>query len=121
MSYNITNFKVKKLEGLKVPLAALFDHEDENFHPEKEDHRDGNITLHIMETELHGTIKDDWFIFTDIEIYPEWSGIIMEEVLGPAFKKGHGELVATCIWEGGDSTDRLVVKDGKVMWEKVEI
>jgi hypothetical protein len=42
-------------------------------------------------------------------------------VIKPALEKSKGRLVAARIWEGGDSVDRLVVVDGDVNEEDVDL
>jgi len=45
----------------------------------------------------------------------------MNEVLEPAFKDNTGKFIASCVWEGGDSINKLIVNGGAVSWEDIEI
>jgi len=45
----------------------------------------------------------------------------MNEILEPAFKDSKGLFVASLVWEGGDSINRLTVEDGNILWEDIEI
>lgn len=66
-------------------------------------------------------IEDEIFICKAINCSGEGSGFTMNEILEPVFKDSKGELIAVCVWEGGDSINRLIVKDGTVEWEQIEI
>lgn len=43
------------------------------------------------------------------------------DMLEPAFVKSTGHLIALCVWEGGDSINRLEVHDGSISWTDIEI
>ena len=49
------------------------------------------------------------------------SGTTMNWILEPAFKDSTGRFVATCIWEGGDSVNRLIVDKGSVIWKEIDL
>ncbi len=119
MSYNCDNWKTKKLENFKIPIESLFKHH--NWYPDRTNNNDGTVTFWIMETRLHGLIHDGWFTVSFIDCSGEGSGTIMHETLEPAFKDSLGELEAICIWEHGDSINKIIVKDGKVSWENIEL
>lgn len=120
MSYNITKFKVKKIKDLKIPVASLYKHPRTDKHP---DCTFSPYQFHFkgLGFELSGIIKNGMIIVASIECIGEFSYYAMDWILEPAFKDSKGELVAVCIWEGGDSINKLIVKDGKVTWEDVEI
>lgn len=133
MSYNIDTFKVKKLENLKIPLASFFIHPREDWHPKvtygrsymsegREKVLQQEISINVAEScSIKGTLENEILSVTEIKWYGECSGTGMDWVLGPALKESTGELIASCVWEGGDSVNRLIVKDGNVTWEDIEL
>lgn len=59
MSYNIDTFKIKKLENLEIPLSAFFEHEREDWHPEKEYDENGKLTLNCgCEQTITGIVEN---------------------------------------------------------------
>ena len=121
MSYNITTFKVKELDGLVIPVASLYKCERSEWHPDRVNNDDGSTTFIICETELRGTIRGDFFFAGKLDCCGEGSGTTMDLVLEPAFADSTGRLVAVCVWEGGDSVNRLVVDSGSVSWEDIDL
>lgn len=133
MSYNIDTFKVKKLEELKIPLASFFTNSRKDWHPkvtyERSYMSEGREKVLQQEVSLElsggcsikGTLEDEIFSVTEIDWHGEFSGTGMNWVLEPALKQSTGELIASCAWEGGDSVNRLIVKDGVVTWEDIEL
>ena len=121
MSYNIDTFKLKKLQDLSFPVKALYKNPRTDWHPERVNNDDGTVTFINCETEIKGTVKDDIFYMESIKCSDEGSGIVMRDMLEPAFKESKGILVASCVWEGGDSINKLLVEDGCVDWVKIEI
>lgn len=121
MSYNITAFKVKELDGLVIPVASLYKCERSDWHPDRVNNGDGSTTFTICETELRGTIRGDFFFVDKLDCCGEGSGTAMNWVLEPAFADSTGRLVAVCVWEGGDDITRLVVDGGSVSWQGVEL
>lgn len=121
MSYNIDTFKVKRLENLAFPVAALYKNPRKDWHPERKDTSDGVTVFTNMETELRGTVDGDTYHVTHLSCYGEGSGTVMADMIEPALKESTGTLVASCVWEGGDSINRLESVDGNVKWVDVEI
>ena len=121
MSYNIDTFKVKRLDDLSFPVDALYLNQRKDWHPERVDGEDGSTTFTNMETEIHGHVKDGRFFIDSIECYGEGSGTVMNDMLELALAESTGHLVASCIWEGGDSINRLEVHDGEISWTEIEI
>jgi hypothetical protein len=122
MSYNCDTWKVKKLKDFKIPVASLFKHSRNDWHPEIIHDADGGVTFEIMSNVcIGGFIKDNWLTVSFIDCSGEGSGIGMNMILEPAFEDSTGELIASCVWEGGDSINRIIVKDGEVSWEDIEI
>lgn len=121
MSYNIDTFKVKELELFIVPVESLYKHKDEDWHLSRVNNDDGTVTFSDGATEIHGNIQDDFLFVSGIECSGEGSGSVMNRVIEPAFKDSTGRLVASCVWEGGDCVNRLIVDKGEVTWEDIEI
>ena len=121
MSYNCDQFNLKKIENFIIPVDSLFKSERSDWHPERINNDDGSTTFSFGEPELSGKIEGKMFRCNDIDCSGEGSGFIMDEILEPAFKDSKGTLIASCVWEGGDSINRLTVLGGKVLWEDIEI
>ena len=121
MSYNIDTFKVRELDGLIIPVASLYKCNRSDWHPDREDNDDGTVTFINCETEIHGTIQGDFLFVEKIDCHGEGSGTVMDWMLEPAFKDSTGRLVASCVWERGDSINQLVVDKGEVHWNDIDI
>ena len=122
MSYNIDTWKVKKIENLSIPLSSFFTNLRTDWHPKKEYDENGILTLEMGEgTRVVGKVVDGILHVTDIECHGEGSGISMNLIIEPALKESTGGLVASCVWEGSDSINQLIVKDGNVEWKDIEI
>jgi hypothetical protein len=128
MSYNISTFNLKKLENLQIPLRAFYKSSRKDWHPESRKNNDGSITLSGCEGGgVTGMTADGGFpgnvilAVSDICICGEGSGYFMNEILEPALKESAGFLMASCVWEGGDSINNLIVENGNVKWEDIEI
>ena len=134
MSYNIDTWKTKKLENLVIPLNALYEGVNENWKPEQPKIIDwvtdenGMVAMKV-EIEcgggqlIKGTIidKHSKLYVTEIDMSGEGSGSFMYKIFEHALKQATGELTAVCIWEGEDSITRLIVKDGVLTEERVEL
>ena len=122
MSYNIDTWRTKKLENLQIPLGAFFPVGWEMWHPEKEWMNENELTLTFCgAAEIHGKVIDAIFHIDKVEFYGEGSGTSMHDIFEPALKRSAGTLIASCVWEGGDSINKLIVEDGNVNWEDIEI
>lgn len=121
MSYNIDKFVLKTIKEFSFPVSALYKNLREDWHPDRTDSEDGTATFKNMETELTGKIEGDRFVLSSISCYGEGSGTVMNDMLEPAFAESVGDLVASCVWEGGDCINRLEVHDGAVSWVNIEI
>lgn len=124
MSYNVDKWKTKKLDQLRIPWSSFFKHERKDWHPKFEDVDDGTLDITNFEFTLTGRrLGDDGDIFEvdEIDIHGEGSGTFINWILEPALEDSTGELIAVRIWEGGDSVDRLTVKDGELSSEEVEL
>ncbi len=121
MSYNIDTWKLKKLVNLAIPLESFFKSGETDWHPEKEYDKNGMLTLVFGESEITGRVEDGILHVKEIDIGGEGSGSDMHEVIEPALEDSTGELIASCVWERGDSINQIIVKDGKVEWRDIEI
>jgi len=121
MSYNIDVFRLKKLDNLRIPVFSLYRHHRADWHPERTNNDDGTVTFEVLESKVSGIILGGTLHVKSISCRGEGSGTAMEWIFEPALKDSRGELVASCVWEGGDSINRLTVKDGEVTWEDIDI
>lgn len=118
MSYNIDTWKTKKLENLTVPLKAFFKHERTDWHPKQPvitNAETNEVTLECgCEQEIKGILKEGSLLVTEMDMTGEGSGTFYSWILEPALKESMGTLEAVLIWEGGNTIQRLTVKDGSV-------
>lgn len=121
MSYNIDTWKLKKLKGLKIPVDSFFTNKRTDWHPKKEYDENGLLTLTMLESSITGKVTSGILEVTDIHIHGEGSGTSMNCIIEPALKNSEGELIASCVWEGGDLINRLIVKDGNIKWKDIEL
>lgn len=126
MSYNIDTWKTKKLENLVIPMAAFFKHPRKDWHPEVRYASpltaDNEVVISCgCEQEITGTIKDGLLAVTKFDMSGEGSGTFYGWILKPALEESTGRLEAVLIWEGGDSINRLIVSDGKISEEGIDL
>jgi hypothetical protein len=125
MSYNIDTFKIKVLENLCIPIDAFYKCQREDWWPDKLEIVD--IDKNIVELScgcgqtIIGILRDKVLFVTELNMNGEGSGTFMSLVFEPALKESKGKLEASCVWEGGDTINKLVVNDGNVEWEAIEI
>ena len=76
MSYNITDWRTKKIKGFMIPLRDFFKSERKEWHPTKSVSEDGKtITLEsVLGQEIKGYIKDDFLIVKQLDMSGEGSG-----------------------------------------------
>lgn len=122
MSYNIDTWRTKKLEDLEIPYAAAEKLSDVSIKIDRLDltepivHIDGDAEVF----EIVGVLQGTNILVNKIECYGEGSGWVWEELL-EMLKSSTGVLIATQVWEGGDSITRLIVQDGEVTEEQIEL
>jgi hypothetical protein len=121
MSYNIDNWKTKKLEGLVIPLDAFFIHEREDWHPKLIFGQYGDTLNCGCEQEIKGFLKGGNFHVGEFNMSGEGSGTFYNWILEPALTQSTGKLDATLIWEGGDSVTRLTVINGELKSENIDL
>ena len=107
MSYNCDMFKVKKIENLEFKEDAFKD-------CQREIKPDLTTVFSYCEAWVSGIVVDGSFLCEELECTGEGSGEFIDEILEPALKDSTGILVASCVWEGGDSINHLICKDGKI-------
>lgn len=124
MSYDIDTWKTKKLDGLTIPLEAFYRHERKDWHP-KAVINAADSSLVMLDCgcgqEIKGELKDGVLYVTEFDMSGEGSGTFYNWILEPALKESKGTLEAVLVWEGGDSINRLRVKDGKVESEEIDL
>lgn len=134
MSYNITRFKVRRLE-LELPLTFDFlqwvrglPDTDEEGHENigkrwcledediaiKTDLARATWSLELFDQELRGAIENNRYITNAIDWQGEFSGYLYSDILLPLFKEFKGYLRALVVWERGDSVVELNIEDGGV-------
>ena len=136
MGYDVTTWKTKELQNLTIPVNALFAVPDWQPNQSVDDGLGGAFTLRWGESYIKGTLvgepvtRRNGFLPPDstqmlevdeISVHGDGSGYLLWKVIKPALEKSKGRLVAVRIWEGGDSVDRLVVVDGDVNEEDVDL
>jgi len=125
MSYNIDTWKTKKLENLVIPLKSLFIHEREDWHPNQPEIVNAETNEVSIECgcgqEIKAVLKNGNLHITELKIYGEGSGTLMNWIIEPALEQSTGELEAILIWEGGDSISKLSVINGVLKSENVEL
>jgi hypothetical protein len=122
MSYNCDTWKTKELRDLRLPISSLFKHGRQDWHPKRINNDDGTVEFRIMEgVFVRGTIDGNVLDVSAIACHGEGSGTAMNWILEPALNDSTGRMVASCVWEGGDSVNRIIVENGSVSWVDVEI
>ncbi len=121
MSYNIDQWKLKRLENFTIPTSAFFLSPRKDWHPEIEKEDDLTVLVCGCGQEIKGIEKDGLLHISEIEMSGEGSGTFFHYVLDEALKQSKGILEAVRVWEGGDSIDRLLVEDGKITITEIEL
>jgi hypothetical protein len=122
MSYNIDKWKTKRLDNLTIPLDAFFKHPRTDWHPKQCWHGTEDFKLESGGgQEIKGTLKDGHLTVTEIDMTGEGSGTFYNWILQPALEASKGTLEAVLVWEGGDSINRLIVEDGVVKSEDIDL
>lgn len=120
MSYNIDHCKTRSINGLVIPVTALYTDASKRFgigQPAIVDMAEMNVRIDIAEGCIEGRLKDGNLHVSLISIFGDGSGYAYEDVLKPALKQSKGEWRARFVWEGGDSINTLSVKDGEITEE----
>ncbi len=122
MSYNIDIWKTKELRNFRIEMAALHEKGDYLDSPTL-DIKTGILTFtgRAEGFELRGVQSGAWFDVDHIESHGEASGSMQEYLKEHVFPHSTGLLHAVLIWEGGDTIERLTVKDGAIEEEEIEL
>jgi len=122
VSYNISQWKTKELRSFRIEMTALRYKEDYLNHPTV-DVQTGILTFtgRAEGFELRGVQNGPWLDVDSIESYGEASGTMQEYLKEQVFPRSTGLLLVVLVWEGGDTIERLTVKDGIVTEEAIEL
>jgi hypothetical protein len=126
MSYNIDTFRLKKID---LTLPKDFDMEE--FMKEQRCGWEAPIEVASNLTdwefnwgseglEIKGVITPEGFKVTEVRCSGEGSGHDMD-ILEALLVKFKGSLVASRVWEGGDSIDKITVTKGKIKVEEIDL
>ena len=118
MPYNITTWKTKRVENLKMPLDVLLKMPCIEV-PLRYGGRveaNGPSEGFLLEGQLVASIVE----IAVLESHGESSGYSWDALLD-ALRQTTGYFEAIQIWEGGDDITQLVVKDGDVQETKVDL
>ena len=103
-------------------IVLLFPEEHKDWHPAIGLEKDfETVTVYISDCFLKGKIIDKKIHVSEINWSGDCSGTAMHWILEPALKHSTGTLIVSCVWENGDSINRLECRDGDVKWVDVEI
>lgn len=122
MSYNIDTWKTKELRNLRIKMTALHYEEDYLDYPTM-DTQTGTLTFtgRAEGFELRGVQTGAYLDVDSIESYGEASGTMHDYLKETILSQSTGLLVAVLVWEGGDTIERLTVRDGVVTEEEIEL
>lgn len=118
MSYNIDSWRTKSMVDFQIPLDIVqrLPCVEVELLPENKISASG-----VSEGfELKGELSGGNILVVDIHHSGASSGRTFGNLL-EALKHSKGNLVATQVWEGGDSITKLIVKDGVVTEEQIEL
>ena len=118
MSYNLDNFKIKKLENFKI---AAKEFNKKVFGNPKIDLETNKILFEgdCEVCEFEGILNNGLIEISNISIYGEGSGNFMCDYGNNLLKNSTGTLIATLVWEGGDTIERITIIDGKKETEEI--
>jgi len=122
MSYNITAWNEKLVENLMIPIGSFYKSGREDWHFKKIIEDQQHVTLEGMATVISGFLRPDGYLIVSIfKCVGEGSGTEMNLIIEPALEDSKGKLIATCVWEGGESINKLIVNDGEIEWKEIDI
>jgi hypothetical protein len=150
MSYNIDNWKTKRLDNLRFPLSALYedppagprgrgwqpdppiladlgqevatdDHPPQRFRFGADAESGQCCLISIGEGWIGGVLTDGMLLVEHIDLVGEGSGTLWGNLIVPALERSTGTMEAVRVWEGGDCVDRVTVRDGEVDEEEIDL
>ena len=122
MSYNVSMWKTKLIGNLRIPVAALYEG-GEDWQPNREE-MEGGKTRFDWDGDANyviGRVEEGWLIVEGLCFRGVCSGSVLRDVIEPALKQSTGGVVASRVWEGGDLIDLLIVCDGNLHTEAIEL
>ena len=120
MSYNVTGWKTKLIEDLKVPVDNVFalDFAKVSMPGKGQVYISSNgLATHFQ---IHGTYDGNFVEISSVDYGGEASGSYWYD-FKVMFEGSTGRLIAVQIWEGGDSLTQLTVNNGQVTEEEFEL
>ena len=123
MSYNISAWKTKQLKDLVIPFESFAELGSDRIETIIEGAKTTVIIYLSEDAGITGILSDENrnILVGEINLYGEFSGHDYGDFLLPALKTSTGILEAVLVWEGGDSITRLIVNDGEVTEQDVEL
>lgn len=134
MSYNISTWKIRSLD-LRIPKSFRFMAWVEAL-PATDERGYENVgrrwllarpayilldaetqtwKLDLMNQSLSGDIAGDVLLVRDINNWTDdFSGYLYHDILLPLFREHKGNLSAVIVWEGGDTVERVTIKNGNI-------
>ena len=116
MSYNVTGFALKKLDGFTLPYAKLLEMTDGDVTV-----NDGNLLFdefYPSYVEIRGTLDGDRLNVTHLHYSGEGSGTYWDEFEN-LLKQSTGTLKARIVWEGGDTVEVVTIENGVITREEL--
>lgn len=121
MSYNITTWKTKKIDGLRIPIDC-FNGKKHKHYQQEVNINNSHVVIEAGEGKIEGYLQIDNTVYiTDIEISGETSGTFFREVFYNALEYAEGTMEAVLIWECGDSITRLIVGENDYSNEEIDL
>lgn len=123
MSYEIDQFKVKKIDKLTIPISELYVSAREDWKPEKPKHQeDGTVIIECgCEQNIIGILNNNILEIKEFNMTGEGSGSFMHYVLEDALTKSTGYLEVVLIWESGDYIEKMAVNNGIISREEIAL
>lgn len=126
MSYNIDTFKVKSVTLILPKDLNMSQFAKEN----NVDHYDQEIEIKTDGSwsyneggeglSMNGRVTEKGLEVDDLYNSGEGSGWD-DDLMRMLFEKFKGDLVASRVWEGGDSIDRITIKKGDIKVKEIDL
>lgn len=126
MSFNISDFKVKKLSDfsfslndIKTKYVEVFGDDDDLDISEA----NGVTTVCFLGgPEIIGVADEQGtFAVSELSIHGDWSGTVFRDILKPVFTSSKGQMEAVLIWEGGEQIQRVTVSNGNFTETEIDL
>ena len=119
MSYNIDTWHTKELVDFTIPLSVI--HTDNNLRVILTENNGVEVDGYYPEAfELKGQLVHGSVIVSKLYFGGEGSGHAWEN-FKEILSQSSGKLISSQVWEGGESITRLIVIEGKITEEEIEI